>query len=230
MILAGFDLETTGFVGSKDHVVQYSFQLWNAVECLTDETHLCDPGVPIENSEIHGVTDEIVAGAVSERDALISIDSLFRACFQNHIPVVIMNAAFDVTFYRDALRHHYEIEPTSDFLIVDPMVIDKQMDKWRPGKRKLIDLCKTYGVGISEGFHDAWVDVRASIKLARIMLTKFGLDGGFAKLHSAQVMWYYQQQKSLYEYFVSTDNEAQHTVGVGWPINHGLMEMVLCGS
>lgn len=43
-------------------------------------------------------------------------------------------------------------------VIFDPMVYDRAIDKYRAGKRTLVDLCRVYGVPVLENAHDAKAD------------------------------------------------------------------------
>ena len=231
MKLAGFDLETTGFSGREDHIVQFSFQTWDDSRCISNYTDYVNPGIPITNSEIHGVTNEMVAFADNEVNSVLLIDSLLRESYNNHIPVVIMNAQFDVTFYRDVMSR-LGLTPADKYCVIDPFVIDRHFDKYRPGKRTLKDIAGVYGVpiadpsrtqGKSDSFHDAGYDVAISIEVAQEMIRRYGLDGSFLELHTLQEKWHFEQQKSLYEYFCSIENPAKDNISYGWPISEGLM-------
>lgn len=218
MIIAGFDLETTGFDGRKDHIVQYSFQIWNDDVRVVNETHLVNPGVPIGNSEIHGVTDDMVIGAVLEPYALDSILSMLRSCDSKDIPVAIMNARFDITFLLYLNSDRAYALPN----IIDPYVIDKHLDKWRKGSRKLADIASHYGLSVDESrLHGAGYDVELTVAVARKQLAYVAANPEF--LHQCQVKWYDQQAKSLYEYFRRIDNEAYKEIGYGWPVAGGLI-------
>ena len=54
---------------------------------------------------------------------------------------------------------------------MDPLVIDRQMDRYRSGKRRLEALCRTYGVALA-GAHDAGSDADATVGIVRAMAVK----------------------------------------------------------
>lgn len=223
MIIAGFDLETTGFDGSKDHIVQYSFQVWNDGERMLNETRIVNPGVPILNSEIHGITDEIAANGISRENALSNIGSMLAACRDGGIPVAIMNARFDLTFYRDVIQSVYEHSVIPDVFVVDPMVIDKRLERFRKGPRKLADLAGYYGEIVdSERLHEAGYDVELTVRLARKLMGVVGTPVKF--LYECQKQWYDDQAKSLYEYFKRNGNEAYKEISYGWPVAGRLID------
>ena len=47
--------------------------------------------------------------------------------------------------------------------IADPLVLDRAVDRYRRGKRRLGDLCEVYGVHVDEALHTAEVDVAATL-------------------------------------------------------------------
>lgn len=225
MLIAGFDLETTGLDGTRDHIVQYSFQIFNGSERILNQTSLVNPEVEITASEIHGIYTEDLIDAPLELASLQSIDSLFRNCYMNSIPVVVMNAKFDITFYRSALLSHYGILPQASYVLIDPMVIDKHFDKYRPGKRNLETLASVYVIPHGEGFHDAGYDVEISISIARSQISKWDLGNDWVKLHHLQSDWSDRQTKSLAEYFMSSGNDAYKHMKLGWPVETQLLIM-----
>jgi DNA polymerase-3 subunit epsilon len=217
MFIAGFDLETTGLDGMKDHIVQYSFQLFRDNVRIQDYSSFVNPGVEVTATEIHGITTADVQSAPSEESTIIRIDNLFRASYLNNIPVVIMNAQFDISFYRDVMLTHYGLKPTKDFLLLDPLVIDKHFDKYRPGKRNLESLANYYGIKTSEEFHNAHYDVTGAVAIARQQLAKWDLGNDWFKLHELQAQWSDEQLRSLHQYFISSNREFDR-IPVGWPI------------
>ena len=62
--LVVFDLETTGLSTRKDRIIELAAVKVNPDGSEVTKTWLLNPGVPIpkETSDIHGITDEIVAG------------------------------------------------------------------------------------------------------------------------------------------------------------------------
>ena len=56
--------------------------------------------------------------------------------------------------------------------LVDPLVIDRHVDRYRCGKRHLDALCDTYGVVLGNP-HDAGSDVDATVKLAHVIAGRY---------------------------------------------------------
>ena len=66
--------------------------------------------------------------------------------------------------------------------VVDPLVLDRGVDRYRRGKRRLGDLCEVYGVSVDESLHTAEVDVIATLDVLEALvhaypeLARLGLD------------------------------------------------------
>jgi DNA polymerase-3 subunit epsilon len=135
------------------------------------QTWLIDPGVEIPEraTAIHGITTEraraegVAPGVALEQIALALAEQLAAG-----VPVLAFNAAFDLRILDSELRRH-GIARLADRLggpvrpVIDPLVIDRGVDRYRKGKRKLVDLMAVYGVPDSDSLHDALEDVRQSI-------------------------------------------------------------------
>jgi DNA polymerase-3 subunit epsilon len=164
-----------------------------------------------------------------------------------HILVVGCNLAFDFTILDRELRRHRL--PTLEERLgrpigpaLDVYVIDKHVDPYRPGKRTLTDLCKTYAVRI-DGAHDATFDAMAAARIAyRIaQMTGLSVDDlcsvfrgrrkptevamafeqlgrlSLTDLHLAQVEWRREQCDSLRKHF-DAEGTPHNGVPGEWPL------------
>lgn len=159
--LCGFDLETTGVDVEQDHIVTACVVQCGGKHPTTSATWMANPGIEIPEgaAAVHGITTEQAqaegqpAGQVVEQVVAALVQVVLSG-----IPVVAMNASFDLTMLdREARRHR--IMPLTDRVgdslrVVDPRIIDKQVDTYRPGKRTLTDLCRLYEVPLN-GAHSA---------------------------------------------------------------------------
>lgn len=58
--------------------------------------------------------------------------------------------------------------------IVDPYVLDRHLDRFRKGKRKLIDLCALYKVSVvADDLHAADADVLATLDLVQALAAAY---------------------------------------------------------
>jgi DNA polymerase-3 subunit epsilon len=55
--------------------------------------------------------------------------------------------------------------------VLDILVLDRHIDKWRKGGRKLTDLCAVYGVTLDDA-HDACADADASLGILAAMVAR----------------------------------------------------------
>jgi len=102
--------------------------------------------------------------------------------------------------------------------VIDPLVLDKQFDKWRKGKRTLSVTTELYGVALGEDAHNATADAIAAGRVALAVLDKFKLLEEFSlqQLHQNQVAWSLEQEQS-FSRFLEGQGKPPITQ-FGWPI------------
>ncbi|MDJ0460642.1 3'-5' exonuclease [Streptomyces sp. H27-C3] len=226
--MAGFDLETTGVDVETDRIVTACVVQVGGGHPVQTANWLADPGVEIPDgaAKIHGITTEQArAGGRPAAEVVEQVVAALAQVVRDGIPVVAMNASFDLTMLdREARRH--QVPTLTDLVdnalfVVDPRVLDKVVDKFRRGGRKLEDLCRTYEVAL-DGAHSADADAIAACRVAwRIASTK-GQIGALAlpELHTAQIGWAREQAEGLASYFRKTPGKEHQADGVRteWPL------------
>lgn len=221
MPLAAFDLETTGTDVTHDRIVTATIITIDGAKVNADEW-LLNPGIDIPEgaAKIHGITTQKArAEGQDYSDGYRQIrDRLETVWTQGHA-VVIMNAAFDLSMLHwEGLRlGHPELVVGA---VVDPYVIDKQIDRFRRGKRTLTALCEHYGVDQGAA-HDATGDCLSAARVAwkQLRLPDMASFDDVESLMRAQAQWRAEQQQSLHEYFLRQGNrEAAATVDGEWPV------------
>lgn len=225
--LAGFDLETTGVDVETDRIVTACVVQVGAKQPIQSANWMADPGVEIPEgaAKVHGITTE--RARTEGRPAGEVVEQLVAALAEvvvAGIPVVAMNAAFDLTMLdREARRHG--VQPLVDIVgdglrVVDPRVLDKQVDRRRKGRRTLTDLCQHYGVRL-DGAHDSAADAVAACRVAWRLGSTVPQLGAMSldDLHQAQVKWAEEQGRSLADYFRRTPGKESWADGVRteWP-------------
>lgn len=177
--LLGFDTETTGVNPFHDRIVTAALVGRSPHETL-QRTWLINPGVeiPEQAAAIHGISTEYAREhGVAPAKALAEIANELTAAFTNGIPVVAFNAAFDLTIIEAELERN-GLPTIGERLgrplspVLDPLVLDRALDRYRPGKRKLVDLCQVYGVEDSGRLHTADVDVAATLDVLAAQATR----------------------------------------------------------
>ena len=102
-------------------------------------------------------------------------------------------------------------------LVVDPFVLDKQFDRYRPGKRTLGAVCGHYRVRLDAAHAasaDALAAARVAWRLAQHVEELRMLD--LPTLHVRQVAWHDEQAISLQAYFAEQGRDER--VERVWPI------------
>jgi DNA polymerase III subunit epsilon len=166
--LLGFDLETTGIDTSRDVPVQVALVWAEADGGGRTDTWLVDPGrvIPDEAIAIHGITTERARSqGCSLGEAAVRIHSAFRRAARTGVPVVAMNASFDVTI-AEGLFTAFRLPALAWHMLLDPLVMDRHVDQHRQGTRCLDALCQHYRVRLDRA-HDAGSDAQAAVDLAR---------------------------------------------------------------
>ncbi|WP_062069866.1 exonuclease domain-containing protein [Demequina sediminicola] len=176
--LVGFDTETTGVSTSKDRIVTAAI-LTRTGEETTTRTWLIDPGIDIPEraTEVHGITTAYAReNGVSPADALEEIASVLASAMAAGFPVVAFNAQYDLTIVENELARHGLASLASRLPsgtvgpVVDPLVLDRHLDRYRRGPRKLINMCEHYGVSVvADDLHAADADVAATLDLLPAM-------------------------------------------------------------
>jgi DNA polymerase-3 subunit epsilon len=94
---------------------------------------------------------------------------------------------------------------------VDPLVIDKAVDRYRRGKRTLTAACEHYGVELTTA-HDAGADAVAAGRVAQAIARAFPEVAAVAvaELHARQVDWCREQAES-YQQWRRANGEPEFT-------------------
>ena len=192
--LVALDLETTGLDPVEDRIVQAAVVLVADDGSVSDMSWdgIVDPGVPIPvgASDIHGITTERARHeGIPPVEALRHIARLVDDAADKGIPVVIYNAPFDWPFVlaEEAQRHGVSIGKPE---IIDPLVIDRAMDRYRRGNRKLDTVAAHYGYDLGQA-HDARADAVAAVAIARGVAARYPEAAGLTPLalQPLQVKW-----------------------------------------
>ncbi|MFF2926299.1 3'-5' exonuclease [Streptomyces celluloflavus] len=180
-LLVSFDLETTGTDIERDRIVTAALiRLEGDGRAVDKRSWLLDPGVPIpeEATAIHGISTSYVQEHGSSPGAATEeITEALAEALRADIPLVVMNARYDLSLLDRECRRH-GLRTLSERLghtpapVVDPLVLDKHVDRYRKGKRALQALCEHYGVPL-DAAHEAGADAVAAAGVARRIGEKY---------------------------------------------------------
>ncbi|AEQ21104.1 putative DNA polymerase III subunit epsilon [Rhodococcus phage E3] len=217
--LAGFDIESTGPNPLKDRIVTanltYAEVVDGELKVTGSQSWLLDPEIeiPAEAAAIHGIsTEQAQADGGDYEEGVFEIADSIASANKDGRTVVIFNANFDLTMLASEYRRVSGNDaPLPPDLIVDPYVIDKGVDKFRKGSRKLVDVARHYGIELV-GAHTAEGDVAATIQLAVKVLQIPKVAAKFPdEIMATQVLSYRLQQEGLAEYWRKKASRMQNT-------------------
>lgn len=220
--LAVFDTETTGVDTSQARIVSSTIALLGkGGEVLERYDWLIDPGVEIPEAavRVHGIsTDVAKTSGISAAVGVAQIVEQLGTMLDRGFPLVAYNAPYDLGLLRaEAARYGLPWLSTPS-PIIDPLILDKQLDRYRKGKRTLEIVSAHYGVPL-DGAHDAGEDAIAAGRVAQALARRFAhvLPDEIGALHDAQVAWAAAQAENFQEYMRRVRDP--HFIADGtWPV------------
>jgi DNA polymerase-3 subunit epsilon len=221
--LAVFDLETTGIDVDTSRIVSANVSILDSAGSVIERHDwLADPGIeiPAGASAVHGITSE--RARAEGRAAAVVVAEIVAALndvFARGLAVTIYNAPYDLTLlHREAVRHGVAPlhEPAP---IIDPLVLDKVVDRYRKGKRTLEAAAAVYGVALTDA-HDAGADAVAAGRVAQAIAARYPAEMAIesAVLHANQIGWALDSAASFQEYMRRTRDPDFVARGT-WPIH-----------
>ncbi|MGY6497879.1 MAG: exonuclease domain-containing protein [Microcella sp.] len=220
--LAVFDLETTGVdVATARIVTAYVGVMGVDGSLVASRSWLADPGVeiPAGAAAIHGVTTERARAEGRPAATVVReiVDELASRSADG-LPLVVYNAPYDLTLLKHEAKRHHAGPFVPPPVVIDPLVIDKAVDRYRKGKRTLEAACAHYGVAL-DGAHDASVDAIGAGHVARAIITRYAdeLPATLTELHAQQARWH-QQQADSFESWMRASKDQNFTADRGWPL------------
>lgn len=220
--LGVFDLETTGIDVETSRIVSAHVGVIDSTGDIVERSDwLADPGIeiPDQASAVHGITTERARTEGRTAAAVVSeIIEALGAIFARGLAVTIFNAPYDLTLLAREARRHGLTPLSAPSPIIDPLVLDRAVDKFRKGKRTLEAASLFYGVELTAA-HDAGADAIAAGRVAQAMVrihpSKLAIDA--SELHASQVVWCAEQAASFQDYMRRTKDPLFTTSG-GWPL------------
>jgi DNA polymerase-3 subunit epsilon len=227
--LAAFDTETTGTDVEQDRIVTAVLDVYDADGTQTESLDLLiNPGIeiPAAATAINKITTEQVqADGIEPVPALRILLAAIEDVWERKIPIVAYNASFDFTIADREFRRHLGKPLVLAGPVIDPMVIDKQVDRYvkGSGQRQLGPTCARYGVEL-ENWHTAGADAYAAQALARRM----GEQHDAQMPSTLQDLWRWQvslrrdQAADLQQYFArkgqTNDDGSLIVIDGQWPM------------
>ena len=221
--LGVFDLETTGVDVDTSRIVSACIAVLDeGGEVISRWNWLADPGIDIPEgaSAVHGITT--ASAQEHGRPATLVIAEIvqtLRVLFDSGIPVAVYNAPYDLSLLDRECRRH-GLAPLAELSpVIDPLVIDKAVDRYRKGKRTLEVTASLYEVPLDDA-HDAGADAIAAGRVALALLQRYPdeLDISLSDLQGRQEVWHAEQAASFQEYLRSKRGDDSYVADPSWPL------------
>ncbi|WP_042383746.1 exonuclease domain-containing protein [Streptacidiphilus melanogenes] len=227
-MLVGFDLETTGTEPGESRIVTAALVEVKEGEPVRRREWLADPGVaiPAEATAVHGITTrQAVAEGRPAQDVVAEVAAALVAYWRIGIPVVVYNAPFDLSLLAAELRRHdlpsleRQLGGAAVGPVVDPLVVDRAVDKYRKGSRSLENASALYGVRLKDA-HEAGADALAAVRVALALGEKYPAQVGELapqELHERQTAWHAEWAAGL-QAWLRRGKDPEAVVDGSWPL------------
>jgi DNA polymerase-3 subunit epsilon len=248
--MVSLDTETTGVNLEDARVAQIALAIIRPTAARREDrvdirSDLINPGIdmPEEASRINGLTTEHLRDHGGDPTVVLEVYLADLAlAITSGLPLVVMNAAFDLTILdREARRNG--LAPLVDRLegrplapVIDPLILDRELVKKRrrvsetQGARQLKTLCQVWQIGGTDAGSVHWDDAMAHaadydlMQAARVVWRMCENSARIAAmslpdLHAAQTKWAAEQALSLASWFRSQGERAKaDSVSTDWPM------------
>ncbi|MEU3603326.1 3'-5' exonuclease [Streptomyces sp. NPDC006798] len=220
--LAAFTAETTGPDAERDRIAAAALVMRQSPGARPEVVRRpVDPGVPVPPGDRPRGQGRWPAPVVEE-----IARALVRRCAAAR-PLVVVNAPFALTLLDRELRRHRasslpRAPETVPLCVLDPLVLDRHLDRYRKGGRALGDLCGQYGVA-PDGPPGAAADAVAALEPARAVGRRFAarLERlSAAELHTLQGVWHAAGARGMETWSARAGTE--RAVDPAWPLRSEL--------
>jgi len=223
--MASFDIETNGLNHETARIVTAAVVLFENGEPTHTEEWLTDVGgeeIPEAASGLHGIkTEKAWADGQPIALAVMELTNVLAEHVRNEVPLVLMNAPFDLTIHDRELQRLGQPGLAElagrDPIVLDARVMDKEQDPFRKGKRTLTHLCEHYRIQLDDA-HTATADAIAAARVVHKLatLSPNAQSHKPSTLHDMQIDWAAEQAASLQDYLRRRDPNA--IVDGRWPL------------
>ena len=161
-----FDLETTGINIAKDRIVEISILKVFPNGNKESKTWLVNPemNIPMESTEIHGITDEKVANEPKFKELALQVQTMIKDCDL---------AGFNSNRFDIPLLAEEMLRAGVDFDMKNRIAVDVQVIFHKKEQRTLSAAYKFYCGKSLENAHSAEADTLATYEILKAQLDKY---------------------------------------------------------
>lgn len=165
-----FDLETTGVQTTTARIVEIAVIKLTTDGEIIEKRYLINPeeDIPLEASEVHGITNEMVANEPPFRKYAKGIKQFFQGCDIG---------GFNSNSYDMNVLTEEFARAKMEFLDWEANLIDVYVLYKKLHSSKLSEIYKRFFNEELDGAHNALVDVRATVRVLYKMVDDWGLRG-----------------------------------------------------
>jgi len=223
-ILPVLDFETTGVGVENDRVIQAALILEASGGYILPGSLITyvNPGAEAlermapEATAQHGITKELILEqGVDSLEVFLEIHSMLIAIHRLGLPLVAYNLPFDWRVLHYECRRHGLPDPPP-LRLVDALLLDYKVDKYRKGSRKLTALAEHYEVELKDAHH-AGADCVATAEVLRRILKIFSRLRAYTldDLYRLQKKWFDKWKEDRNRYWASIGKDAR--IDHSWP-------------
>lgn len=218
-----WDTETTGVRVEEDRIITAYIRAYDGDKVVNEHEWVIDPGIdiPEEASNVHGMDTAWIKehGQKDAKNAIYQIADWLATYSHEGAVTTGYNNSFDLSILDYEVQRHFGIEGLPALMgtkprFIDLLILDRQVDRYRKGSRKLLDVAKHYGVELDETrLHAADYDVHVTHRILKPILNLAaskvpelrGLNAEqiIDKLQVLQAEWKRDWADHLTEYFES---------------------------
>ena len=217
MKLVVIDSETTSAQPEEARVVTAFLGLWDSEEDRFVQylDFLVNPGVdiPEEASAIHGITTEQASKGMDPVEFL----ELFHYVAHDwaEYPHVLYNAPYDLSVLNAELeRYGYTAFDWTKRQIIDPLVLERHFNKYKKGKKRLMDVAEQRGITLDESrLHSADYDAEVTARVAVQQIAEWGMP-----TNEEQAEWHREWAESFQAYMRWVKNDPELVIDPRWPM------------
>ena len=220
--LASYDCETNGVNTAEARIVTAALVRPNGqvMEWLSD---LDGEEIPEGAYKVHKISTEYAHahGRPAKQVVEEIADAIAGELSAGRASLVVMNAPFDLPLL-DAECDRYGVETVADRVgcmepVIDPLVLDRYADRYRPGKRTLEALAAHYKVTLTDA-HTAKADALAALHVAVQVAERYPqLQLPAHRIHVNQVQWH-AAWAANFQAHLRRKGQADAVIDGSWPL------------